>query len=147
MNTEWLLLTAVSNTMQLDSSAEGTHCCTYIVVSYSYAIVFVFSHGNSGYANARHNVILYVHCLSCWTWNLGSKGLTCVLYASSLEQVCDGKDKRKAIRHESVYLVHAEFIYTWLAVRFKCGRYYRNILNVCPITRFYLSSAVASVVQ
>ena len=60
-----MIIVDSSNTVQLDSSAEGIHCDTYITVSYSYAIVLFCSHGNSGYANARHSVIFYVHCLSC----------------------------------------------------------------------------------
>jgi hypothetical protein len=95
------------------TAVQGTHCCTHITVSYSYALVLFCSHGNSGYANAQHDLILYVHCLSCWTLNLGFKRLTCVcvcvcvLYTSSVEQVCDGRDRRRAIRHDSVYLFHA----------------------------------------
>ena len=50
--------------MQLDSSTERTHCYIYITVSCSYAIVLYFP-GNSGYATARHNIILYVLCLTC----------------------------------------------------------------------------------
>ena len=149
-----------SNTMQLDSSADGTHWYIYITVSFSCAIVLFCSYGNSRHANARHNIILYVHCSSCWTLNLGFRCLTCVcvcvcvcvcaclraLYTSSVEQVCNRRDRRKAIRHDSIYLVNAEFI-LGLHFGFKRRRCYRNILNVCPITRLYLSSAVASVAQ
>ena len=67
-----------SNTMQLDSSADGTHWYIYITVSFSCAIVLFSSYGNSRHANARHNIILYVHCSSCWTLNLGFRCLTCV---------------------------------------------------------------------
>ena len=91
-------------------------------------------------------VCVYVVCVCMWCVCVCVCVCARALYTSSVEQVCDGMDRRKAIRHHSVYLVHAEFI-LGLHFGFKRRRCYRNILNVCPVSRLYLSSAVASVVQ
>jgi hypothetical protein len=66
------LLAAVQNILQLNSSAQGAHCCVYMATLYTFILLTAtftpatVTKGNVPLpVQTLHRVTLYVHCLTC----------------------------------------------------------------------------------
>jgi len=140
MNPEWLLLTAVINTMQLNSSAEGA-IVAFILLSATaipeccFVPMAIGLREPMAQCNFVRTLPILLNCEpGFWRLNM------CVTRIISGTSV---RWKGQKVSHTSRLSVHGSCrIYTWLAFSFKCRCCYRNILNVCPLTRLYLSWAV-----